>query len=227
MKKLFSIIISFLVTLNLFAEVSITCSKKWEQHQVCDKGYFTLCYIEDLEIPEYVYYDLLKDHAIDDSTPRKDSFKSDPEITTGSAVTADYTNSGYDRGHLANCDDFRYDETAMKTTFLMSNIAPQLPAFNRGGAWRSSEVQGEAYAVCYGHVEIITGPIFTNTVMTYIGKKNKIAVPDGFYKIFYNKENNILEAFVIYQNDCSKNLDSYKVSIETVETLTGLKFEFK
>ena len=183
--------------------------------------------MNETKTPEYVYYDLLKEHAVDNNVSRSGSFVKDTEITLGTASTSDYTNSGYDRGHLANCDDFRYDMTAMRTTFLMSNIAPQLPAYNRGGAWRESEIQGDIYAVAFGHVEIITGPIYKSENPIKIGKTTKISVPDGFFKIFYNKDNMLLEAYIIYQDDYSNRLDTYKVSVEDVEKATGLKFEFK
>lgn len=227
MKKLISLLIVSLFVFYVYADVNITCSKKWKQHQHCDKKYYELCYIEDLEVSEYVYYKLLKENAIDDSTPRKDSFRVDQEIITGSASSSDYTNTGFDRGHLANVDDFRYDTEAMKSTYLMTNIAPQTPAFNRGGAWRESEVTGEIYAVCYEYVEIITGPIFINKSMVFIGNKNKVAVSDGFFKIFYNKDAGLLEGYIIYQGDCSGKLSNYSVPIEVIEDYTGLRFEFK
>lgn len=226
MKKLIGLIILALFTFNTYADIKINCSKKWKEHQYCDKVFFELCYVEDLEISEYVYYNLIKENAIDDTTIRKDSFRLDQEIITGSASTTDYNNTGFDRGHLANVDDFRYSEDAMRTTFLMSNIAPQLPGFNRGGAWRESEIKGEIYAICYDYVEIVTGPVFIYDSKVFIGKKNKIAVPDGFFKIFYNKDIGLLEAYIIYQSDYSNKLSDYKVDIGYLENLTGLMFEF-
>lgn len=46
--------------------------------------------------------------------------------------TNDYTNSGYDRGHMAPAGDAVSSQTAMDETFLLTNIAPQVgPGFNR------------------------------------------------------------------------------------------------
>jgi len=46
--------------------------------------------------------------------------------------SSDYTNSGYDRGHL--CPDNDYGEK----TYYMSNVVPMTPNFNRG-QWKVSE----------------------------------------------------------------------------------------
>ena len=63
---------------------------------------------------------------------RVDYFRTDPLVTTGSAVLADYENSNYDRGHLVPAADMVFSEKAMSASFLLSNISPQEPSFNRG-----------------------------------------------------------------------------------------------
>jgi DNA/RNA endonuclease G (NUC1) len=49
-----------------------------------------------------------------------------------------YTNSGYDRGHLANAEDFAYSEESLRSTFYYINAIPQWPSVNRG-TWQSNE----------------------------------------------------------------------------------------
>lgn len=63
---------------------------------------------------------------------RKDNFRSDHMISTGSAESADYKGSGYDRGHLCPAKDMESSITAMSESFYMSNMSPQHPSFNRG-----------------------------------------------------------------------------------------------
>ncbi len=46
--------------------------------------------------------------------------------------TADYRGSGFDRGHLAPAADHRSSSNAMRETFYLSNVSPQVPQFNRG-----------------------------------------------------------------------------------------------
>ena len=228
MKKSFiCIMMSIIFIFMIFANPNIISSEKWETHQYCNKKYYELSYVEELEQPEWVYYNLTAEETID-SVKRKDCFKSDPEIITGSATNDDYLNSGYDKGHLANCDDFRFSQDAMESTFLLSNMSPQLPEFNRRGAWRESEKYGEELALKFGYIDIITGPAILNkSELKYIGTKNKVVIPDGYYKIFYNTENNFIECYVIWQNDCTKKLKDYETSIGYIETMTGLIFDLK
>lgn len=48
------------------------------------------------------------------------------------AYPNDYTNSGYDRGHMAPAGDAVASQAGMDETFLLTNIAPQIgPGFNR------------------------------------------------------------------------------------------------
>jgi len=223
MKKSFlCIMMSILFVGILIGKPKITHSDKWVTHQYCDKKYYELCYVEELEQPEWVYYNLTVDET-KDVIKRKDTFRSDPEIITGSATNNDYLNSGYDKGHLANCDDFRFSEDAMNSTFLLSNMSPQLPQFNRHGAWRESEKYGEELAIKFNDIDIITGPIFLSAKqIEYIGDKNKVAIPDGYFKIFYNQENDFLECYIIWQTDCAKKLNDYKTSLDIIQRMTGL-----
>ncbi|WP_460943006.1 DNA/RNA non-specific endonuclease [Spirosoma daeguense] len=44
---------------------------------------------------------------------------------------ADYTNTGFDRGHLCPPDDRDSTAEENRTTFILTNIVPQAPQFNR------------------------------------------------------------------------------------------------
>jgi endonuclease G len=44
----------------------------------------------------------------------------------------DYTGSGYDRGHIAPSADRTRNEADNSSTFLMTNMMPQVPEVNRG-----------------------------------------------------------------------------------------------
>lgn len=77
-----------------------------------------------------------------------------------SAMTAtdrDYAGSGYDKGHLANAEDFAFDCVSDEMTFRYYNCLPQTPNLNRG-LWKRNEndirkwSQNEKlYIICGGY----------------------------------------------------------------------------
>jgi len=83
------------------------------------------------------------------------NFKNDlPNIKT--ATTSDYAKSGYDRGHLANAEDFAYDCKLDELTFRYYNCLPQSKILNRG-LWKQKEEEAREMSqrdsitiVCFG-----------------------------------------------------------------------------
>lgn len=107
---------------------------------------------------------------------RKNDFRADRRVPRG-PTPDDYTNSGYDRGHMTPAADSNTDKQ-MSETFLMTNMTPQLPSVNRI-AWRLLEER--VRTVPFTHV--ITGAVYQWPAKT-IGK-NKVPVPIALYKMVY------------------------------------------
>ncbi len=155
---------------------------------------------------------------------RENEFMPGPVVKTGTAVTADYTRSGYDRGHMAPAADFKNSYQVMKETFYMSNICPQVPQFNRG-IWLELEKMVRAWAYKYDRVFVVTGPVLTEGLPT-IGRLNKVAVPRQFYKVVLYVNPPYVKgiAFLMNNEPSDKPLSSFVVSIDRVESLTGIDF---
>ena len=70
--------------------------------------------------------------TVGSTAKRPPKFITDPR-TTSRVAHQDFSNSGYDRGHMAPnyAIGTRYGHEAQRETFLMSNIAPQAPDLNR------------------------------------------------------------------------------------------------
>lgn len=98
--------------------------------------------------------------------------------TAERAVPRDYTNSGYDRGHLSPSGDMPTPE-ADAETFTMANVAPQLPHLNRG-SWEQAESLTRDIAVFVGETWVVTGVLFEGANVQQIG--NGVLVPTAFYK---------------------------------------------
>ncbi|CAO0791004.1 unnamed protein product [Mucor circinelloides] len=80
--------------------------------------------------------------------------------------TNDYTNSGYDRGHMAPAGDAVSSQTAMDETFLLTNIAPQIgPGFNRQ-YWAYLEQFCRDLTKNFTDVYVYSGPLFLPQLAT-------------------------------------------------------------
>ena len=94
-----------------------------------------------------------------------------------------YSHSGYDRGHNVPAADRLCSGQMLAETFAMSNVAPQLPRFNRK-EWKRIEVLVRSLARRYGAVRVITSPVFIFDDTLWL-PCHHVAVPDGFRKQVY------------------------------------------
>ena len=183
---------------------------------------FSLCYDETHEQARWVAYEL---SAAELAIPlaRKDYFREDKSISTGSAVDKDYRNSGYDRGHLARAMYCKSSLDAYKESFLFSNISPQIPAFNRsGGDWFRLEELEVKLAEILGKIYAVSGPVFKDTLGS-IGD-NKVTIPGYFYKAILSPEYNYSIGFLLRHENTKENIWNYAISIDSLEAFTGLDF---
>ena len=183
---------------------------------------YSLSYNEKHEQANWVLYELTIDEVLG-SVKRKDQFRSDPNVKTGTASLSDYKRSGYDRGHLAPAADMKWSSKAMSESFFMSNMSPQAPSFNRG-IWKKLENLIRQWAVENESLYIVTGGILIDGLKT-IGS-NEVSVPDYFYKVILDNETSDLKAigFIIPNKKSSKLLFEYAISVDDVEKKTGIDF---
>ncbi|WP_430812480.1 MULTISPECIES: DNA/RNA non-specific endonuclease [unclassified Carboxylicivirga] len=189
--------------------------------QVIKHNYYSLSYSEADEQPEWVYYTISK-ASLAGSEARTDNFRPDPKVTSGSATLSDYKGSGFDRGHLAPAGSMKHSRTAMSESFYLSNMSPQLPAFNRG-IWKNLESLVRDWARNSEEIHVVTGPIL-NTKKASIGA-NKVSVPGHYYKIVYDPTGaEKMIALILPNEACKEPLQNYVVSVDKVESLTGIDF---
>jgi endonuclease G len=136
---------------------------------------------------------------------------------------ADYKGSGYDRGHLAPAADFSYDDFALSQSFYLSNMSPQNPSFNRG-IWKKLEDQVRDWAMENDNIYVVTGPVLNKSFKT-IGN-NEVSVPEYYYKIVLDIQKPDIKAiaFLMKNEKSSASLESFVVTINRLESLTGLDF---
>ncbi|WP_074217346.1 DNA/RNA non-specific endonuclease [Halodesulfovibrio marinisediminis] len=101
----------------------------------------------------------------------------------------------------------------------MSNMSPQRPGFNRG-IWNELEEQVRNWARVED-VIVVTGGILNGS--QYIGK-NKVLVPDAYYKIIFAPHRNKMIAFLLPNKKSSAPLTDFVVSVDRIEAVTGIDF---
>ena len=183
-------------------------------------------YSEEKRAPLWAAYRLLNVENDEKPANRAESFQ--PDRRTAAQVTSDqYTNSGYDRGHLASNYSIAkcYGSTAQMQTFLMSNVVPQRHALN-AGIWKSLEMKEiNSYTLRCQSIWIIAGPIYPDVITQRL--PSGIPVPEAFYKIILDEIDGRIRAMAfIFDHDMEKNTDlsACLVSIDEIERRTGLDF---
>ena len=144
------------------------------------------------------------------------------------ADLADYVGSGYDRGHLVASADQNEINIQNSETFLLSNMSPQHPNFNRG-IWRKLETAvrtlnddpdiWETYVIC--------GPIFYfDQPVESIGTKDdngiSIPIPNAYFKsvLTEDKRGNLdMWSFLMDNKDLDGALENYMVPTTKIEKL--------
>ncbi len=188
---------------------------------IAHKGY-TVSYNSDWCVPNWVAYELTREE-VRGTVPRAVHFEPDPDVKGVCPTYRDYSRSSYTRGHMAPAGDMKWDTTAMRESFYLSNVCPQDHNLNDGD-WKVLEEQARSWAYRYGSVYIACGPIMSNNPEV-IGRNN-VAVPDAFYKVLLCKINGQWQAlgFVFDNKPGHRQLHYYCRSIDEVENITGIDF---
>ena len=190
--------------------------------QIVNHDYYTLSYNEKYEQAEWTAYELTPNH-IKRIKRTRPYFIYDKKVKTKSANYRNYKQSGYDRGHLVPAGDMRFSLDAFNDTFYTSNISPQNHDFN-AGLWNRLEQKTRYWTKKYGNIYVITGGVLKDG-LKYIGKE-KVAVPNQFYKIIldYNNSKPKAIAFLMENKESEKALYEFTTSIDRIEKRTGIDF---
>ncbi len=126
---------------------------------VLDRSYMRIVENENTLTPNVVSYTLTAaDIAQGGQVKRNDRFHADPQWKP-SPTKEDYSNTGFDRGHLKPADDSPNAE-AMDESFLMTNMAPQHGELNQA-TWRYLEAGiNQLVQATGGKATIHTGNLF-------------------------------------------------------------------
>ncbi len=199
-----------------------TYTRAREHSQQIEHKAYTVDYNEEWRLANWVAYPLTAEHT-KGPVERYNKFDADPQVKGATAQWWDYKHTTYDRGHLVPAGDMKWDETAMRECFYLSNIAPQDHTFNEGD-WNYLENRVRGWANFFGEVYVVCGPIVSKHPET-IGE-NCIAVPDSFFKVVLCDMRGEWNAigFICPNDPTHHNLSHYCRTVDEVERITGLDF---
>lgn len=192
-------------------------------NQIIKHSFYSLSYNEQSEQAEWVAYHLKREY-LKNSNFKRPYFIADDLVSSGSADWRNYKNSNFDKGHLCPAGDMEFNLNAYNDTFFTSNIAPQDHDFN-GGIWNRLEQKVRYWADKFNGVYVVTGGVLKPSLKT-IGSE-EVAVPKFFYKIILNRSSNgsyKIVAFLMPNKASQKPLFDYVVSVDYVESITGIDF---
>jgi endonuclease G, mitochondrial len=195
------------------------------------KPQYAMAYHRDRGTPVWVSWHL--DSTWLGSTPRQDDFRADTTLPAGwyRVLGTDYSGSGYDRGHMTPSADRTKTVADNSSTFLMTNMIPQLPANNQG-PWASLETYCRTLVSSGNELYIVSGGYGTQGTIA----GGHVTVPSQTWKVIVvltSGTNDVARVTtstrviaVIMPNSGTINSDwrTYRVSVDSVEALTGFDF---
>lgn len=206
-----------------------TATKSASQFVLLKNTGYDVGYSEKRKDPVWAAYTLRGDQELHEvKRPKSKKFAKDNRVASG-ITHGDYTNSGYDRGHMAPSDAIGkwFGQTGQNATFIVTNICPQKHKMNDEvwGGLEAAEVY--VFADQFEQIWVICGPIFGPDPDT-IG--NGVQVPEAFFKIIVEDDVNQPEILaVIMEHDAAGTNHALKeysddVTVDLIEEKTGLDF---
>ena len=159
-------------------------------------------------------------------------YPNDPDLPSQYQFTIDpYRGSGYDHGHICPSADRLRATEANYQTFFLTNMQPQIHIFN-AGLWEKMENQVRTWGNLCDTLYVCKGGTIdrNDNIRSYLSSGiNKIPVPKYFYMALFSKKGTTLKAigFWVEHLDTDRsndNLKNYAVSIDDLESKTGIDF---
>ena len=203
-------IIKYVILLSLatisYAEIDynryfLNCDK------IIDNTYFKSCYNYNYRSTTASYIELDGKVNINNIADRFEFYEETNIPTEYRVKSSDYTNSGFDRGHIQSDASNDYSIESRNSTYTMSNITLQYPITNRRSYLKVEKRERELLT--------FHNKIKSLTLIKYTDKKYKnISIPETYYKIFYNSS--FIECYKIPNDNKSYKLDEMKINCDSL-----------
>ena len=199
------------------------------------KSQYALSYNNLSHIPNWVSWHVDSQNL--GTKDRQNDLRADTTLPASwyQVTPADYKNTGFDKGHQCPSGDRTSSIPDNSATFLMTNMIPQAPK-NNEVTWKDLEDYSRSLVARGNELYIICGVYG----LVGTGKKGAassighgVAVPAKTWKIIVvlpenskvTKTTRVITVLMPNTQDCSKQpWTSYRVSVDTIEKLTGYDF---
>lgn len=196
-----------------------------------EKPQYALSYHRDNGRPNWTAWHL--DTSWLGSTPRQDDFRADTTLPAGwyRVTGSDYSGSGYDRGHMTPSGDRTSSVANNSATFLMTNMIPQAPTNNQQ-TWANLESYCRTLANSGNELYIFSGGYGNSG---FIANGN-VSIPTTTWKVIMvlpsgtndvsrvSTSTRLIAISVPNNNSVVSDWRQYRVSVDSVENLTGYDF---
>ena len=185
---------------------------------------YVVSYNKENLIPNWVAWELTAEHA-DGPWPRDHHYYDDMSVPEPRCTTSDYHGIGklgLSRGHMCPAGDCKWDSVAMAETNLLTNICPQEQGLN-SGMWNQIEQASRRWAIKYGRVYIVCGPLLYRQEHMTIGNHG-VVVPEAFFKIILRLGDDPACIGYVMKNGERGKKRNYINSLAQVERITGYHF---
>jgi endonuclease G, mitochondrial len=211
---------------------SAASTSNWNNY-LSVKSQYVLAYNSSRKIPNWVSWELNSSYI--GSQTRLDDFRPDDTLPSGmpQASLADFSGSGYDRGHMCPSGDRTASAPANSQTFYLSNMVPQA-ANNNQGPWEKLESYSRTLAGQGKELFIISGGVgnastIGSGVVVPASTWKVIAVLDSVGQGPANVTTRTRLIGIVIPNNNSQvakadDWKPYRVSVRSIEALTGLNF---
>ena len=181
---------------------------------------YTASYNHTTLCPDWVAWELTADEVAGTYEQGR-QFSRDPDVDFPKASREDYSNSGWDKGHMAPHADMKWSRQAMTESDYFTNICPQNKEMN-AGAWRKIEEMTRRAARQCGSVYVVCGPVYDSEEPRHIGPAC-VHVPDRFFKALAvnTSEGYRTVAFLVSNDYQDGSPRSYAVTVDSVESVIG------
>ena len=203
----------------------IPAALKDRPEQILHRTGYTTSYNQQTKTPNWVAWHLTKAHTKGSNQRKHEVFAEDEDIPSGKRATdGDYYNSRYDRGHMCPAGDNKWDRQAMTESFLFTNVCPQNHGLNKY-EWNDLEILCREWAQKYGAIDIVCGPLFAASGNQKTIGKNKVWVPEAFFKVILCRQGKPKAIGFVYRNEGVKQTMAEAVrTVDEIEKLAKMDF---